>query len=129
MNYQKVVKEKSELERSKIMYKYAQLNRFHRDCQLQVYMYYLIYVDSRNVPVENHFIVTKIFAANYKKCQLQEHSQNISLDLVTYVQKMMSEVRTLMIQIFLKQSDRTSNNKVRMFRKKLCSLRKNGLII
>ena len=37
------------------MDKYAQLNRFHHNRQLQVYMYALMYVDTETMPVEEHF--------------------------------------------------------------------------
>ena len=50
---------KTETERSKIMYKYAQLKRFHHDLQLQVYMYDFKYVDSEAFPVKDHFPAIK----------------------------------------------------------------------
>ena len=49
------------------MYKYAQLNGFHHDRLLQVYMYAFMYVDPQKMPVEEHFPATKTFAVNYKK--------------------------------------------------------------
>ena len=50
------------------MDKYAQLNRFHRDLHIQVYMYYFMYVDPKINPMEDHF-PAKIFFY-----ELQENS-------------------------------------------------------
>ena len=49
------------------MYKYAELKRFHHDCQLQAYVCVFMYVDSKTVPVEDHFPDTKTFVVNYNK--------------------------------------------------------------
>ena len=38
------------------MYKYAQLERFHHDCRLQVYMYDFMDVDTKAIPAEDPFI-------------------------------------------------------------------------
>ena len=65
MKHQKVIK--TEVERSKIMYKYAQLNKFHRDRRLQVYMYDFMYVYPQTMPVEDNFTATKKIVVNYKK--------------------------------------------------------------
>ena len=85
MNYQKVIKKKKiETEESKIMDKYSQLKSFHQRCQLQVYMYAFMYVDTDTLPMED------MLFENYKKCQLQDQSKNIGLDFVTYVDNIMS---------------------------------------
>ena len=60
-------KKKTKTERSKTMDKYAQLKRFHRYCQLQVYMYDFMYVDPEIIPVEYHFSASKYFVENYSK--------------------------------------------------------------
>ena len=52
-------KKKIETEQSKIMGKYAQLNRFHRDRQLEDYKYAFMYVDPEAMTVEDHFPGTK----------------------------------------------------------------------
>ena len=49
------------------MYTYAQLNRFHHDLRIQVYMYDFMYIDPEIIPVEDHFPATKIFVVNYNK--------------------------------------------------------------
>ena len=49
------------------MDKYAQLKRFHRDHQLQVYMYGFMYVDPDTIPVEANFLDTKTYVVNHKK--------------------------------------------------------------
>ena len=72
------------------MYKYAQLKRFHHGHHFKVYMYAFMYDDPKTMPVEDHFTNTKCFVVNYKKCKLQDQYQNIGLDLVTYIQKIMS---------------------------------------
>ena len=51
----------------KIMYKYAQLKRFHHDHRLQVYMYDFMYVNPQTMQVEDHSPATKSFVVNYKK--------------------------------------------------------------
>ena len=51
----------------KIVDKYANLNRFHHDYRIQVYMYDFMYVDPDTMPVEEHFTATKKYAVNYKK--------------------------------------------------------------
>ena len=60
-------KEKLETERSKIMYKYAQLKRFHPNQGIQVYMYDFMYADPEKMPAEDHFPDKKSFVVNYKK--------------------------------------------------------------
>ena len=59
-------KKKPDTERSKIMYKYAQLKRCYHDQQLEAYIFAFMYVDSKTVPAEEHFPNTKIFVVNYK---------------------------------------------------------------
>ena len=51
----------------KIMDKYAQLNMFHYDHRLQVYIYDFIYVDPETMPAEDHFPATKKIVLRYKK--------------------------------------------------------------
>ena len=74
------------------MDKYAQMKRFHHDCQLQAYMYASMYVDTQTIPVEEHLTAT-IFFVNYKKMSTPEqvpknclgfsyiHSEYYELDL------------------------------------------------
>ena len=96
--------------------KYSQMKRFHHDCRLQVYMYTSIYVDSETMTEENHYPTKKRQLRTTIKYQLQDQSQNIGLDLFTYVQNVMSQIRTLMnIEFNKKQSDNTSNNKINLF--------------
>ena len=67
MKHQKVIKRKTETERSKIMYKYAQLKRLHHDLRLQVHMYAFMYIYPYKMPVKDHFSSTKTCVVNYKK--------------------------------------------------------------
>ena len=62
---------KSETERSKVMYKYEQMKRFHHDQRLQVYMYAFIYFYPDIMPVGEHFPDTKTFFVNYPKTYLR----------------------------------------------------------
>ena len=48
------------------MDKYALMNRFHYDCQLQVYMYAFVYVYPETISEEYYFLATKNLE-NYKK--------------------------------------------------------------
>ena len=50
-----------------MMYKYAQLKRFHHECQLQVYMYALVYLDPNTMTAEGKFYDTRKTVVNYKK--------------------------------------------------------------
>ena len=72
------------------MYKYAQLESFYRDLQLQVYMYDFMYVDTDTLPVEDHFPDTKYLLLTKINFQLQDQSQSIGLGSVACVQKIMS---------------------------------------
>ena len=72
------------------MDKYTQLKKFQHDLRLKVYMYAFMHVYPETILVEDHFPAIKKYVENYRKCQLQDHSQKIGLDLVTYVQKIMS---------------------------------------
>ena len=67
MKHQKVIKRNTDIEQSKVMYKYAQLKMFHHDRRLQVYMYAFMYIDLETSPVEGHFTYTKTIIVNYKK--------------------------------------------------------------
>ena len=67
----------------KNMDKYVLLKRFRHDCRLQFYMYDLLYVDSKIIPVEDYFLDT-FFLRTIRNCQLQYQSQNIGLDIVRY---------------------------------------------
>ena len=42
-------------EQSKVVYKYVQLNMFHNNCRLQVYMYAFMYVYPETISVADHF--------------------------------------------------------------------------
>ena len=90
MKHQKVIKKLTETEQSKIMYKYAQLKRFYQDRRLQVYIYDLMCVYPETIPVEDHFIDTKLSVVNYKKMSTPGPVLKIGLDLVTYFQNMNS---------------------------------------
>ena len=72
------------------MDKYAQLKRFHNDLRLQVYMYSFMYVDQEKMPVGEHFLAKKCLLITTRKCQLQDQSQNIGLNLFTYIHNIMS---------------------------------------
>ena len=65
MKHQKFILKK-DTERYKIMYKYAQLKRFHHDRRLQVYRYAFVYVYTQPMPVEDHFSDRKLLFLNYK---------------------------------------------------------------
>ena len=49
------------------MDKYTLLKRFHRDHQLQSYMYISMHVDPDTMPVEDTFPATKTIVENYGK--------------------------------------------------------------
>ena len=51
----------SETEISETMDKYAQIKRFNYDFQLQVYMYYFMYVDPETIAEEDYFPYNKTF--------------------------------------------------------------------
>ena len=93
VKHQKFIKiENTETELSKIVDKYAQLKRFHHYLRLQVYIYSSIYADPQTMPVEDHFLSTKIFVVKYKKMSTPEtapkhwlwfsyiHSEDYELD-------------------------------------------------
>ena len=63
---------------------------FYHDRWLKFYMYDFRYVYFYTIPEEDYLTATKKFVENYRKVQLLDQSQNISLDLVTFVQKIMS---------------------------------------
>ena len=58
-------KKKQETELSKNMHKCVELERFHHEHWLQLYMYDFMYVDTQTMPVEDSFSATNIF------CELQ----------------------------------------------------------
>ena len=66
------------------------MKRFHYDQQLQVYMYALIYLDPETKAEEDCFPATTKLLQTTKNYQLQDQSQNIGLNLVTYVQKILN---------------------------------------
>ena len=80
------------------LYKYTQLKSFHHELRLQVYMYDLIYVDTESMKIEDYLKATNFLLRNTRKCKIQDHSQNIGLDLVTYVHMIMSYILNLMKQ-------------------------------
>ena len=65
------------------MDKYVLLDILHHYRQLQVYIYAFMYIDSDTMQVEDSFPATI-------KYQLRYQYQNIGLDLVMYVQYIMS---------------------------------------
>ena len=72
------------------MYKYVQMKHFHRNRRLQVHMYDFMYVDIQTIPAEDHFTATKIFVVKYKKISTTGTAPKHWLDVVAYVQKIMS---------------------------------------
>ena len=52
-------KKKPEIERSKIIYKFARLKRSRHYHRLEVYMYGFMYVNTETMPVEDPFPDTK----------------------------------------------------------------------
>ena len=66
------------------------LKRFNRDLLLQVSMYTFVYVNPETMPVEEYFLSTKNLLITTIKCQPQNRYHNIGLELVTYVQEIMS---------------------------------------
>ena len=81
------------------MDKHALLKRFHHDWRPQVSMYDFMYLYPKTIPVEDYFQLQKHLLITTRKVQPQDQSQNIGLDLVKYVQKMMSYTWTFMKQI------------------------------
>ena len=90
MKHQKVIKRKSETERSRIIYKYALMKRFHHEYQLKVYMYYFMCVYPEKITEEDYFSIIKTFLKTTRKCQPQDQYQSIGLDLLIFVQNIMS---------------------------------------
>ena len=76
-------KEKSETNNNK-KDKYAQMKRVHYDCQLQVYIYAFMYVNTEKMAEKNCFTGTKRFFERYKKMSTPGPVPNIGLDLVAY---------------------------------------------
>ena len=61
------------------MNKYAQLNIFHHDRQLQVYMYPFMYDDPETISVEDHFNAkNKIKLWTTRKFQLKGQPQTLA---------------------------------------------------
>ena len=52
-------KEKSDIEWSKSMDKYAQIDIFHHDQNHQVYMYAFMYIDTNTISEEDYFQATR----------------------------------------------------------------------
>ena len=96
------------------MYKYAQLESFHHDHRLQVYMYAFMYVYHKTMPVGDHFPSTKIFLVNYKKIStpgpVPKHWLGFS-----YILSEDYELDVKFDETELKKSDHTSNNEVQIF--------------
>ena len=98
---------KTETERSIIMDKYAQLNRFHHA---------FMYVDPQKMPVEEHFPATKIAVTNYKKILTPGPVPKYWLEF-SYIHSEDYELDQNSDDTELKkQSDHTFNNKVKLFR-------------
>ena len=72
------------------MDKYALMKMFNHDRRLQSYMYVVISVDPETIIVEDYFPTTNKFVENTRNFQLQYQYQNIGLDSVSYIQKIMS---------------------------------------
>ena len=83
-------KKKAETKISKIMDKYAQLKRFHDDRRPQFYIYVFIYDNTQTMPLEKHLPSTKKVGVNYKKISAPGPIPKIGLDVVTYVQRIIS---------------------------------------
>ena len=60
-------------------------------------MYDFMYVDPETISGEEIFPATETFVEKYKKIQLQYQSQNIGLDVVTHVQKIMNIFRNFLL--------------------------------
>ena len=69
---------------------YAILKRFNNDNPIQVYNYDLMYVDTETMPAEGDFKATKQFLITTRKYKLEDQSQIMVLNLVTYVHNIMS---------------------------------------
>ena len=98
------------------MNKYAQLKRFHHDLQIQVYMYYFMYIGPDTISVEDHFPDTKTFFVNYNKVSnpgsVPKHWLGFS-----YIRSEDYELdHNFYDTSFLKQSKHTPNNKEKLFR-------------
>ena len=72
------------------MNKYAQLKRFHHENWLQVYMHAFMNFHPEKMPVEKNLLQKKCLLQTTRKCQLQDQSQNIGLDLVACIHNIMS---------------------------------------
>ena len=78
------------------MGKYAHMKRFHYDHKFHFYMYDIMYVDYDTMAEEYYFWLPKYLLQSTREGQLQEQSQNIGFDLVTYVQNIISLIYTFM---------------------------------
>ena len=67
------------------------MKRFHYDHRLQVFMYSFMYVNPETMAEEDYFpVIFLLLLKNTRNLQLQDQYQDIVLDLVTYVQNIMS---------------------------------------
>ena len=80
-------KKRKEIERLRVMHKYAQPKRFNHGRRLQVYIHYFMDVYPQKIPAVDNFTDKKHLLWTTRKFQLQEQHQNIGLDLVRNVQK------------------------------------------
>ena len=127
---QKKVKRRKIRDRTIKKDKYAQMKRFHYELQLQVYMHDFMYVYPETISKEDYFPATfLLLLKTTRTCQLQDQFPNIGLDLVTYVQKIMSYIWNLMKHKW--KGNQTTNLAIKLnyFARILWSLMKNGLLI
>ena len=66
------------------------MNSCHSDIRIQFYICDLLYFGPEKMPEEDYFPDNNKLLKSTREVQLQYQSQNIGLDLVTYVQNIMS---------------------------------------
>ena len=90
MKNQKVIKRRYDTEWLKPIDNYAKTKRFHYDRQFHAYMYDFMCVYYETMVEETIFQIQKHMLQTTRKFQLQYQSQKIGLDLVTYIQNILS---------------------------------------
>ena len=74
------------------------MKRISCDLWIQVFMYSFMYIDNDTISEEEYFSCTDFFSKITGKGQLQDQSQIIDLDLVTFVENIMIVILTLIKQ-------------------------------
>ena len=72
------------------MEKYALIKIFHHDPQIQVYMYYFMYVYPETIKRRTNYQIPEDMMRTTRKGKLLDQYQNILLGLITFFQKIIS---------------------------------------